>query len=122
MLLNLVSAHASKDHISQCARTQFNGFLDSACTITCVTKFPKAYGLFLPQSVSTISHHRQVACMFFRQSFALLCFESILQKSILLNKHVMKTFPQTPQFFNNTVIGLVNHLIIRFFLKSPGDL
>lgn len=89
--LGLVDRHPLKGHVLHCTRPQFHGCLDSACTVTWVIGFPKAYR-YVSASVSFLpnewSRHRKVACMFFSQSFALVCFESVIQKYVLLNKNV----------------------------------
>lgn len=102
--LGLVDGHPLKGRVLHCTRTQFHGCLDSARTMTWVIGFPKAYtcvSASVPYLPNEWSRHRKVACMFFSQSFALVCFESVIQKCALLNNVWL---PQTPQFFSNTAV------------------
>lgn len=73
---------------------------------------------FLPSGWSC---HRKVACIFFSQNFALVCFDSVIQKYVLLNKHVW--LPQTPQFFNGMVVLWTSLMLpfVGFFFNCQSS-
>lgn len=71
--LCLVDRHPLKGHVLHSTRTQFHGCLDSACTVTWVIGFPKAYGCFCLSPISIkwmVMSHK--SCFYVFQSE--LCF------------------------------------------------
>lgn len=71
--LCLVDRHPMKGHVLHSTRTQFHGCLDSACTLTWVIEFPKAYGCFCLSPITTKwMVMSQKSCLYVFQSE--LCF------------------------------------------------
>lgn len=146
MVLNL-SGQSLKDHVFNHTRAKFHGCLDSVLhNDLCNRVFKDLWSVsasvhFYQTNISITENYLDV----FQSEFCFVVFwESVLQKYTLPNKHMIKNFLQTPQFFSDAVVywtafvnifsSLVNHLNISLFrsrnfytplficLESPGDL